>query len=237
MATAADILAELEALGDDRYKRMMMTNHGVREPCYGVKIGDLQPIRKRIKQDYQLALDLWDTGNYDARYLAGLIADDARMTRADLQHWVESAAGGALSGTSVATVAAGSHHGREVALAWIDSPEPRIAAAGWATWSCLVALKPDAELDAGELHGLLARVKTGIHGEPDGVRYAMNAFVISLGCYVTSLTGASIDAAEKIGTVTAKLGNNSCAVPSAVDTIRKVQARGSIGKKRKTVKC
>ena len=34
--------------------------------------------QKRIKMDYQLALDLYETGNYDAMYLAGLIADDAR---------------------------------------------------------------------------------------------------------------------------------------------------------------
>ena len=88
--TAKVILAELKPLGSDGYKRVMF-NHGVKEPCFGVKISELQTIQKRIRKDYQLALDLYDTGNYDAMYLAGLVADDAKMTRKDLQHWVAKA--------------------------------------------------------------------------------------------------------------------------------------------------
>src|SRR6266478_2548433 len=85
--TAKEILEELKPLGSDSYKRVIF-NHGVKEPCFGVKVSDLQKIQKRIKKDYQLALDLYDTGNYDAMYLAGLIADDAQMTKKDLQRWV-----------------------------------------------------------------------------------------------------------------------------------------------------
>jgi len=64
-------------------------NHGAQEPCLGVKIEDMKKIQKRVKVDYQLALDLYDTGIADAMYLAGLIADDARMSKKDLQRWVE----------------------------------------------------------------------------------------------------------------------------------------------------
>ena len=130
--TAADILAEIKPLGSDSYKRVIFS-HGAKEPCYGVKIGDMQKIVKRIKQDYQLALDLYDTGVYDAMYLAGLIADDARMTKNDLQHWVEKAYCRGLSAFTVAWVTAGSTHGWELGLAWIDAETPLIAVAGWAT--------------------------------------------------------------------------------------------------------
>ena len=87
--TANEILEEIRPLGSDSYKRVMF-NHGVKEPLFGVKISDLQKIVKRIKKDYQLALDLYDTGVYDAMYLAGLIADDMRMTKENLQQWVET---------------------------------------------------------------------------------------------------------------------------------------------------
>jgi len=83
--TAKTILQAIKPLGSANYKRVMF-NHGVREPCFGVKVADLQMIVKRITRDYQLALDLYDTGIYDALYQAGSIADDARMTRQDLQH-------------------------------------------------------------------------------------------------------------------------------------------------------
>ena len=65
----------------------------------------------------------------------------------------------------------------------------------------------------------------------------MNAFVISVGCYVPSLTDLALQIGEKIGRVAVDMGNTACEVPFAPDYIRKVEKRGSIGKKRKTVKC
>jgi hypothetical protein len=76
----------------------------------------MKKIQKQIKKGYQLAFDPYDTGIYDAMHLAGLIADDAKMTMAGLQRWVDKANGTALCGSTVARVAAGSQHCREIAL-------------------------------------------------------------------------------------------------------------------------
>ncbi|MEM7386971.1 MAG: hypothetical protein AAF514_18690 [Verrucomicrobiota bacterium] len=65
----------------------------------------------------------------------------------------------------------------------------------------------------------------------------MNGFLIAVGSYVKALSAHALKTAETIGPVSIDLGNNACKVPSAVDYIRKVEKRGSIGKKRKTVKC
>jgi 3-methyladenine DNA glycosylase AlkD len=67
--TASEILSELKTLGRDSYKKVLL-NHGVREPVFGVKIEEMKKIQKRVKKDYRLALDLYDTGVYDAMYLA-----------------------------------------------------------------------------------------------------------------------------------------------------------------------
>src|ERR1051325_323505 len=99
--TAKEILAEMKPLGRESYKQLLVKNYGVKEPCFGVSIGELKKFQKRIKKDYQLALDLYDSGNYDAMYLAGLIADDMRMTKNDLQRWVEKAYAGSLAGSTV----------------------------------------------------------------------------------------------------------------------------------------
>jgi len=235
--TATKILAELKPLGRASYKGVLTRNHGVKEPCFGVPMSELKKFQKRIKKDYQLALDLYDTGNYDAMYLAGLIADDARMTPKDLQHWADQAEGGALANATVAWVAAGSPHGRKLALQWIDSAKSHVAVAGWATLSSLVAIQDDAELDLPELKQLILRVQKSIHKAPDQVRRGMNGFLISVGCYVRPLTEFVRETAEKIGPVTADLGNNDCQIPFAPDYISKVEKRGAIGKKRKSAKC
>ena len=52
-----------------------------------------------------------------------------------------------------------------------------------------------------------------------------------------TLTEVVLQTGESIGPVTADLGDNDCQVPFAPDYIRKVQQRGSIGKKRKSAKC
>ena len=234
---AEAVLRELQGMGSENYKRLLMKNYGVKEPFFGVKIGEMKKIQKRIGKDYQLALDLYETGNYDAMYLAGLIADDARMSRADLNRWVANAYAGSLPGATVAWVAAGSRHGWPVALEWIESPEPATATAGWSTLAHLVALKPDEELDRAALRQLVARVEREIQQAPDAVRYAMNGFIIAVGGYVKSLTDFAIQTGERIGPVMADLGNNACKIPFAPDHIRKMESRGVVGKKRKTVKC
>ena len=234
--TAQKILEEIKPLGRDSYKRVIC-NHGIKEPCFGVKVGDLQKIVKRIKRDYQLALDLYDTGIYDAMYLAGLIADDARMTKKDLQRWVANASCGPLCSTTVAWVTAGSAHGWELALAWIDAKTPLTAVAGWATLGSLVSIKDDTQLDLVALKRLLQRVEKTIHQAPDAVRRQMNSFVIAVGSYVQPLTDTAIQTAERIGPVAVDVGNTACRVPFAPDYIREVQKRGTIGKKRRTAKC
>jgi 3-methyladenine DNA glycosylase AlkD len=232
---AEQIIAELKPLGTEGYRRILRS-HGVKEPLLGVKIEELKKIQKRVKKDYQLALDLYETGIYDAMYLAGLIADDLKMTPQDLQRWAEQAGHG-ISEYTVAWVAAGSMHGRELALQWIESPKEGVASAGWAALSGLVAMTDDAKLDLAELEKLLERVERTIHQQPNDVRYVMNGFVIAVGSYVKALTERALQSAARIGEVYVNMGATACKVPSAPDYIRKVQERGAIGKKRKTVKC
>src|SRR3954469_19036882 len=118
--TAAEIVEELKALGSESIKKVLL-KHGIQEPLLGVKVEELKKIQKRIKKDYQLALDLYDTGIYDAMYLAGLIADDSKMTKKDLRRWLAKANCSALQEYTVPWVAAESNHGRELALEWIES--------------------------------------------------------------------------------------------------------------------
>jgi glycerol kinase len=88
-----------------------------------------------------------------------------------------------------------------------------------------------------ELKQFLQRVQKTIHEQPNRVRYVMNGFVIAVGAYVQSLTELAIQVAEKIGPVSVNMGDTACKVPLASEYIEKIQKRGAIGKKRKTVKC
>ena len=233
--TAKDIVAELKKLGNAQTKKTWMT-HGAQEPCLGVKVEDMKKIQKRVKMDYQLALDLYDTGIADAMYLAGLIADDARMTKKDLQKWVNNATCNWVAEYTVPWVASASPHGREIALKWMDSKDETIASAGWQTYSSMVAIMEDADLDLAEIKTLLQRVTKSIQQQPNRVKYVMNSFVIAVACFVKPLHKIAVDTANGIGKVSVDLVGD-CKIPYAPDQINKFEARSAIGKKRKSPKC
>jgi Predicted DNA alkylation repair enzyme len=234
--TAAEIIEELRPLGLQSYKNVLL-NHGVSEPFFGVKIEEMKKIQKRVKKDYRLALDLYDTGIYDAMYLAGLISDDAKMTPDDLRGWVHKTDCQPLIESTVAWVASESPHGFPLAIEWIEAPDEKTKTAGWATLNSLVSIKDDCDLDIEKLTSLLERVEATIHEQPNRVRKVMNSYVIALGCYVGPLADQAMKTAERIGVVKVDMGKTECKVPYAPDYILKVRQRGTLGKKRKTAKC
>src|ERR1700712_876783 len=115
--TVKEIMTTLATKGSDSLKKILL-KHGVKEPFFGVKVEELKKIQKVIKKDYQLAKDLYATGNADAMYLAGLIADDAQMTKKDLNDWIKLAHSDNISGYTVPWVAAESKHGYALGLEW-----------------------------------------------------------------------------------------------------------------------
>lgn len=234
--TTKEVLTQLQSLGSEAGKKVFM-NHGSTGICYGVRVADMKVIGKKIKNDQQLAMDLYDTGVIDAMYLAGLVADGAKMTKKQLQAWAEKASSHIISEYSVAWVASESPYGHELAMEWIESKKEHMASSGWATLGALVAMKEDSALDMKELERLLDRVQKTIHSAPNRVKYTMNGFVIALGAYVKTFTTAAMDAGKKIGKVEVNMGDTACKVPSSPEYIKKIKDAGKIGAKRKTVKC
>jgi 3-methyladenine DNA glycosylase AlkD len=236
MSTVDKIVAELEKLGSPAIKNVLI-KHGAKEPFFGVKVGDMKTIVKRIKKDHALALQLFDTGIGDAQYLAGLISDPPQMTKAQIQKWAKTATWGMVSAYTVPWVASESRFGVELANEWIESPKEVIAAGGWATFSSLVSIKADEELDLAELEKLLGRVQKTIRTSPNRVRYHMNGYVIAVGCFVKPLNAKAKAIGKAIGIVGVDMGDTECKVPDAVEYISKREKMGLIGKKRKSAMC
>ena len=234
--TATEVLAQLKKLGTEQTKKTHF-RHGAKEPLFGVKISDLKTLQKKIKTNHPLALELYDSGNSDAMYLAGLIADPTAFTKTDLRKWAKGAYWNMLSGFVVPWVASESRYGRELALEWIDSDKEQLANAGWSTYGCLLSITPDEALDLAEIETLLGRVKDEIDAAPNLVRYTMNGFVISVGSYVKPLTAKAKATAKALGTVEVDMGDTSCTVPDACAYIAKVEKMGRVGKKRKHAGC
>ena len=236
MKTVKQVMTELKKKGSEQTRRTF-ARHGAPDSMFGVKVGDLKVIAKKIKGQQDLALELYDTLNADAMYLAGLVADGAAMTKRQLQSWASKANWHMISDYTVPFVATESPHARDLANKWIDTKKASVAQSGWNTWSGVVTVTSDNELDLDEVRGLLARVENDIDDAPDRVRYNMNSFVISVGGYVKPLVRAAKATAKRLGKVEVDMGDTACKVPVALAYIEKMESKGNAWKKRKTIRC
>jgi len=234
--TFAETMTELENYGDEQTKNTLM-RHGGKEPIFGVKIADLKKILKKTKKSHALSLELFNTGNSDAMYLAGLMADEKQISKAQLEDWVEKAYWYFLSEFTVPWIAADTKYGFELGIKWIDSDREHIAAAGWSTLSSYAAVNDDTVLDIEAYRNLLDKVANEIHTSENRVKYTMNGFVIAIGNYVKALTQKAQEVAAKIGKVEVEMGGTACKVPLASAYIQKTVDKGKTGKKRKTARC
>jgi 3-methyladenine DNA glycosylase AlkD len=231
-------MSELKKKGTEKTRKTYARHGMVTDNMFGVSIADLKVIAKTIKGQQALACELYKTGNMDAMYLAGMVADGSKMSAKELTAWAEGAAGlQMIAEYTVPWVTVENPQGPELAKQWMKSKKEQVASAGWCTYSGLVATKPDEELDLGEIQGLLDTVVKGIKNAQNRERYTMNGFVISVGAYVKPLSKQAKAAARQIGAVSVDVGDTACSVPVATAYIEKIEAAGRAGKKRKTIRC
>jgi 3-methyladenine DNA glycosylase AlkD len=238
MPTLASVMSDLKKKGTEQ-NRKIYARHGMdSNRLYGVSMADLKIIAKTIKGDQALACELFETGTMEAMYLAGMVADGAKLDTSTLKKWARSAGGlQMISEYTVPWLAVDHPSARELALEWMNSNEPNLAASGWCTYSGLISVKPDDQLDLTEIEALMARVLTGIDAAPNRVKMTMNNFVIAVGAYVKPLLRQARSTARQLGQVKVEMGETECKVPLATAYIDKIEKAGKIGKKRKTMRC
>lgn len=229
-----EILQFLEVHGTEQVRKIF-TNHGIPDPKFGVKVADLKIIQKKVKKNYDLSKALYDTGIYDAMYLAGLIADEKLMTKEDLSAWMDKAPCESIASNTVAWIAAESSYGIELAREWIRSENETVAAGGYSTYCSLVATVDNEKLDTEEIEAMLDDIVEMIHSEREEVKYQMNGFVIAVGGYMPQLRKKALAYGAKIGKVSVDVGNTACKVPLIVPYIEKMEKRNV--KKKKRARC
>lgn len=231
-----EIMVFLENHGNEQTKTIY-ARHGAREPFFGVKVADLKKVVKKVKKNYELALKLYNTGNTDAMYLAGLIADETKMTKSDLNSWVERAYWYYLSEYTVPFVAQESPYKYELARKWIQSDVEEIEAAGWSTYGGIISIDENTTLNIDEIKKYMNIIEKNIHNCKNRVRYVMNHFIIAVGSYIPDLHESAKEIAQRIGKVQVDMNGTSCKVPLATEYIQKIADMDRIGSKRKASRC
>ncbi|WP_025693220.1 DNA alkylation repair protein [Paenibacillus zanthoxyli] len=230
------VMRELEALGKERTKKIYSSN-GAQEPLFGVATGAMKPIFKKTKINQPLAEQLYATGNYDAMYFAGIIADPNAMTEADFDRWMDAAYFYMLSDYVVAVTLAEADIAQEVADKWIASGEELRMSAGWSCYCWLLGNRPDDEFSESKLAGMLEMVKNTIHDSPERTKYAMNNFLYTVAVSYVPLHDKACETARTVGPVEVNKDKAKSKFLHAYENIQKAVDKGQVGFKRKHVRC
>ncbi|MED4018854.1 DNA alkylation repair protein [Sutcliffiella cohnii] len=230
------VMQELEALGKERTKKMYISN-GAREPLFGVATGAMKPMAKKIKINQLLAEELYATGNYDAMYFAGIIADPNAMTESDYDRWMDGAYFYMLSDYVVAVTLSESGIAQDVADKWIASGDELKMSAGWSCYCWLLGNRKDHEFSESKISEMLDRVKNTIHDSPERAKASMNNFLYTVGVSYIPLNEMAIVTAQEIGIVEVKRENKKSSLLNAYENIQKDMDKGRLGFKRKYVRC
>jgi 3-methyladenine DNA glycosylase AlkD len=237
MPTDCDsVMSELESLGTAHTKKSYLSR-GVREPLFGVATGAMKPLKKRIGVDQALAEELWSSGNYDAMYLAGMVAAVRAMNEADFDRWMDSAYGPMLSDLVVSVTLAESDLAQRVANRWIRGDHEERAAAGWACYEWLLGWRPDGYFEPEAVMALLELAAATIREASPRLKRAMNKFIVAVGVSYQPLHDAALATADRIGAVELVSNGEIKVLPGAAEQIRAVAGKGRLGFKRRAVRC
>jgi len=213
----AEAMAALEKAGSPQ-TRKTYARHGAREPMFGVSFATLKTLLKRIGVDHELAIALWETGNFDARNLAVKVVDPARMSPADLDRWAQAPCVRMCTGY-VAHVAAEGPHARAKAAQWLATSDDARRRVAWSLVGAM-AMRDETTPDAWFAERL-AEIEKTIHAAPNAQREAMNHAVIAIGCRSPALRKSATAAAKRIGKVEIDHGDTACKTPDAAQYVDK----------------
>jgi 3-methyladenine DNA glycosylase AlkD len=88
LTAVADCVAELERHADPAI-RDGLARYGIvtADRTIGVRVGDIRAIAKPRRRNHALALELWETQIYEARFLAVMVDDPAQVSPEQMDSW------------------------------------------------------------------------------------------------------------------------------------------------------
>lgn len=219
---AQEVLTTLGNLGKPQtaaiYKRHLSGDN-----VFGVLTSEIGKLQKKINVDHNLAIELWKTGNAEARILALQVSDPQKLTRTDADLFLQEGQVRFLA-CYLSELIIRSDIADSVMHDWMMSHDESAREVGYGILSQRLKNDPDFISDTDALK-ILEKIELEIHHAPNWAKYAMNGALLALGIFKPTLHDTVIDTAKRIGTVSVDHGETNCKTPDAVTYIEKASKR------------
>lgn len=190
-----NVFAQLEACGSES-ARKMYARHGAGDNQFGVTLGNLRGLAKKLKTNHGLALQLWATGNADAMILATMLLAPEQLSAKEIERMVKPLTYHKLIDELVYNVVAKTSCADELRTRWMDSPKELVGRAGW---NLLIARILNRDTDGLDFDSILEKIEAEILSAPKRKQESMNRCLVEIGCRIPEFTQKCLDLRERLG--------------------------------------
>ena len=192
-----EVLKWLERKGTRRYVEGM-ARYGIqtKKRVFGVSVGTMQTLAKRLGKDHVLATALWTSGSYEGQMLAALVDDPRRVTRSQMNAWAADFDNWAICDTACFHLFDRTPFAWDKARQWSTSSHEFVKRAAFALMASLTA--HDKSAPDSEFLTLLPLIEEGAHDERNFVKKAVNWALRSIGKRSQALNAAAIASAKRL---------------------------------------
>jgi 3-methyladenine DNA glycosylase AlkD len=208
--TLPEVLKQLKALGNEKV-RALNTRHGAGDNQFGVSLGEIRTLAKKIRTDHALALSLWETGNIDAQFLATLLIQPKKLSARQMDRMVRSLTFVRVADWLIAYVVRRHPDKEALRQEWMASEDRWAARAAWDLTAERVGKSPDG-LD---IPALLARIESEMADADPEVQWTMNNTLAGIGIHFPKHRKRAIAIGEKLGVYRDYPVSKGCTSPFA----------------------
>lgn len=222
--TVPEVLSQLEAKGDASVRKHN-AKWGAGSNQYGVKMGDIRAIAKKIKSDHELGLALWQTGNIDARFAAILIMEPKTLSVREVEDMVKSIDFAAVADWFASYVLKEYPDKDQFRDKWMNSKNRWLARLGWG----LMAGKITRDAEGLDIGKILDRIETEMPGAPNEIQWTMNTALAQVGINHAQYRQRALEIGERLGVYRDYPVSKGCTSPFAPIWINEMVRRQEKG--------
>ena len=200
--TSEQVLARLKKLANPKNVEGM-ARYGINpKNTLGVSVPTLRSIAKEAGRDHGLAAELWKSGYHEARIIAPLVDEPARVTEKQMERWVRDIDSWDICDQCCNNLFRKTEFAHAKAQEWTSRDEEFVRRAGFVMMAVL-AVHDKAAPDS-RFARYLTVIRRGATDERSFVKKAVNWALRQIGKRNLTLNRKAIEAAEKMATLDSK---------------------------------
>jgi 3-methyladenine DNA glycosylase AlkD len=191
----SQVMKQLEQQGDEKV-RLRYVRDGAGDNVFGVLLGKIRGLAKTLGTDHALGLELWATGNHEARILACMVLDPEALTEKQARTLLEPLSSPTLVDELTGRVLVHAPIAAALQVRWMDGSDELPRRAGWKILAGRIARGSVEDLDIG---ATLARIERELPLAPYRVKEGINYCLVWIGIHLPAHTAEAIAIGERLG--------------------------------------